>query len=230
MGHEANGEPERALDLRRVPVRPDLVGREVLEDEARVRARRWAPAGTGDARLRVDDDVGRIDRGHERREREERGSRIAPGVRDERAGRRPQLGQPVLPASERRRSRVLPAVPLRVGRRLQTVCTGEVDDDGVRRRLDLRSALVAEAEEDQVGSGGERLRVRRKGRQLAVEAHVESSRRLSCQRVRAERDDLELRVSEDAVEGLLSRVSRGSEDRRAHWRSIMPSLCVSCTG
>ena len=55
--NEADREAERLRDLGRVPVRSDGVRRDVLEDEARVRARLQLAARTGDARLRVDDDA-----------------------------------------------------------------------------------------------------------------------------------------------------------------------------
>ncbi len=82
---EADREAERLRDLGRVLMRPDLVRRDVLEHGGRVRGRLQRPPGAGDARLRVDDDAGRLDRVHERREREQDRGRVAAGVRDQRA-------------------------------------------------------------------------------------------------------------------------------------------------
>ena len=161
MRHEADVEAEHLRDLRLVLVRADAVRREVLEHGRRVRALLERAAGAGDAGLRVHDDARRVDRVRERREREQDRGRVAAGVRDQRPVRRCQLRQRVAPVAERLRLRVLEAVPGLVrGRVGEAVRAGEVDDDCVRRRLERGRALVAEAAEDDVGAGCERLVVR----------------------------------------------------------------------
>ena len=97
---EADRHAELLGDLRRVAVRADRVRREVLEHEAGVRRRLQRLAGAGDAGLRVDDRA--VDRAGERDEREQRGGRVAAGVRDQRALRREELGQAVAPRAGRR--------------------------------------------------------------------------------------------------------------------------------
>ena len=77
-----------------------------------------------------------------------------------------------------------------------------------------RGAIVAEAGEDDVGAGGERLLVRDERGQRAVQADVERGGRAAGERVRAEGDDLELRMPEHAVEHLLAGVAGRAEDRR----------------
>ena len=89
---------------------------------------------------------------------------------------------------------------------------GEVDDDGACGRHDGSRALVAEAEEDDVGAGRESLVVGDELWQGAVQPDVEGSGRLACERVGAERDHVQLGVAEDAVERLLPGVARDSED------------------
>ena len=62
-------------------------------------------------------------------------------------------------------------------------------------------------------------------RQRAVQADVECGRRLPRERVGAERDDLELGMPEHAVEGLLSGITGGAEDRnRGHVGIILNLL------
>ena len=117
MRDEADREAERLLDLGRVLVRADLVGRDVLEHRRRVRRRLQRPPRTRHARLGVDDHTGRVDRAGERREREQHGGRVATGVRDQRAVRREELRDRVVPVAERRGVRMLEAVPLGIERR-----------------------------------------------------------------------------------------------------------------
>ena len=90
--------------------------------------------------------------------------------------------------------------------------TREVDDDGVGRGLERGGALVVEAAEDEVGARRERGLVVDERRQAAVEARVERRRGRAGERVRAERDELELRMGEDTVERLLTGVARGADD------------------
>ena len=62
---------------------------------------------------------------------------------------------------------------------------------------------------------GERLRVRDERGQraaVAVEARIERARGLTGERVGAERDELELRMGEHAVERLLTGVAGGADD------------------
>jgi hypothetical protein len=83
----------------------------------------------------------------------------------------------------------------------------EVDDDSVRRRLECGRFAVVQAEEENVGSARQRLRVRHERRQRAVEAEIQRRRRFPRQGVRPERDDLELGVPEDTIERLLPRIA-----------------------
>ena len=119
---------------------------------------------------------------------------------------------------------MLEAVPLGVERRVaQAVRAGEVDDDLGVRRLERRRLLVAEAEEDDVRAGGERLRVRRRTRAGSPFRRGSSAEaRLPGERVRAERDRLEVGVREHPVERLLTRVSGAAEDVR---RSACGIVC-----
>src|SRR5581483_2504265 len=114
--------------------------------------------------------------------------------------RRKELRDRVRP----RRRAVLEPVPLGIERRREPVRAGEVDDDGIRRRLEGGGALVPETEEEDVRAARGRLRVRDERGQRAVQAHVERRRALPRERVRAEGGDLELRMREHAVERLLA--------------------------
>jgi hypothetical protein len=108
---------------------------------------------------------------------------------------------------------MLEAVPSGVERGVvEPVRTGEVDDDGARRRLERRRLLVAQACEDDLGARRERLRVRDERRQVPVQPDVERRGTSPRERVGAEGDELELRVREHPVERLLARVPGGTED------------------
>src|SRR6478736_7978434 len=107
---------------------------------------------------------------------------------------------------------MLEPVPLRVERRVEAVRAGEIDDDCTGRRDERGGALVAETEKEDVGAARGCLLVRDEGGQRAVQPDVEGGGRRACERVRAESDDLELRVRKDAVERLLPRIARGPED------------------
>ena len=71
---------------------------------------------------------------------------------------------------------------------------------------------MPDAEEEDVGAGRRGLAVGDEVRQLAVEARIERRGRPSGERVRAERDRLEFRVGEQAVERLLAGVAGAAED------------------
>ena len=83
---------------------------------------------------------------------------------------------------------------------------GEVDDDAARGRLERRRPLVVEAHEDDVGAARERLLVRHeRGQPAAVAGEARVEREAAAgERVRAERDELELGMREHAVERLLT--------------------------
>src|SRR5262249_51069880 len=84
----------------------------------------------------------------------------------------------------------------------------EVDHDRVvAGRLERCGLLVAEAEEDHVRSARGRLDVRREHRNAPVERWMERVRGPSGERVRAERDQLELGMAQEPVERLLPRVA-----------------------
>ena len=91
---------------------------------------------------------------------------------------------------------------------------GEIDDDRGCGRIEPCGPVVRETGEHDVGAGGERLVVRDEARQRAVQAVIERGCGLTGERIGAERDDLELRMPEDAVECLLSGVPGRTEDRR----------------
>ena len=98
LGVGGSSSAELLLDLRRVAVRGDLVGEDVLARHREVRGLVERAPGAGDALLGVDHDVGDQPRARERREREQRGGRVAAGVGDDRRGGdllAVQLGQPV---------------------------------------------------------------------------------------------------------------------------------------
>ena len=117
MRDEADGEAERLRDLRLVLVSPDLVGRDVLEHRAGVRARLEGLARAGDARLGVDDHAARrVDDPGERLERQQRGGRVAAGIRDQPGRRRRELGDRIRPCLELGGERMREAVPLVVER------------------------------------------------------------------------------------------------------------------
>ena len=124
MRDEADRVPERLRDLGCVLVRADLVGRQILEHEAGVRALLQLAPRAGNARLRVDHDALRLDRVAQRLERKDRSSRVAARIRDQPSGRREELRQRIAPVAEPLRLGVLEPVPLRVERRIgETVGT-----------------------------------------------------------------------------------------------------------
>ena len=102
---------------------------------------------------------------------------------------------------------MLEAVPLLVERRRrQAVRAGEVDDDGVVRRLERRGLLVAEAEEDDVGAGRRSAASfgTNAGR-CAVQPQVEGRRRpRPASESEPSDEQLELGVGQDAIERLLA--------------------------
>ena len=216
--HEADREAEQLLDLGRVLVRPTVYGVMLSSTAAAWEAGlsvRPAPEMPDFASTITHDCE--IDAG-DRAEREQRRGRVAAGVGDQRPDRRRELRQRVAPGVVP--ARVLEPVPLGVGAGGEPVRAGEVDDDGVRGRLELGGGLVVEAAEDELGTGGERLAVRDEGRQRAVavaaESGIERRDRPSRERLRPERDELQLRVREHAVERLLPGKSGGADDCRAN--------------
>ena len=218
MRHEADREAEELLDLGLVLVLPDLVRRDVVEHGGGVGGGLERAAGARDTRLRVHDHARLRDRAGDRADREQRRGRVAAGVGDQRPDRRRELRQRVAPGVVP--ARVLEPVPLGVGAGGEPVRAGEVDDDGVRGRLELGGGLVVEAAEDELGTGGERLAVRDEGRQRAVavaaESGIERRDRPSRERLRPDGDELQLRVREHAVERLLPGKSGGADDCRAN--------------
>ena len=156
-----------------------------------------------------------IDRSAQRLEREDGRGRVAARIGDQRAGRRIELGDGVAPVGEPAGPRVLEAVPGGVERGVpEAVGAGQVDDDRVLWWLEHCGPIVAEAGEDDVRAGRERLLVRDEGGERAVQPDVERRGRFALERVRAEGDDLELRMAERAVERLLPGVPGCSEDRQ----------------
>ena len=140
-------------------------------------------------------------------EREQRRRRVAPGVRDQRALGRMHFGQPVAPGARRE------AVPL-LGQGLvgEPVDAAEIDHDRACGRLERGRLLVPEAEEDRLGAARARLEVRGEHRHRAVEPRVERVGGPAGERIRPERDQLELRMREHPVERLLAGVPGRTED------------------
>ncbi len=100
---------------------------------------------------------------------------------------------------------MLEAVPGGIeGGVLEPVRAGEVDDHGAGRHPERRGALVVEAAEDELRPARERLLVRDEVRHAGAEPRVQHPRSPAGQRVRPERDEVERRVGEDAVECLLA--------------------------
>src|SRR3954447_17843002 len=159
---------ELLLDLRRVAVPRDLVGRHVLGGGDEVRRRRRRPPGARDARLRVDHHVADRRGPRQRRQREQRGGRVAAGVGDEvrlahRVAR--ELRQAVHALPEVLRRAVL-AVPVLVD--------GQVAQPEVGRQVDHQRATLAQLGHDR-GGGSVRVRDHRRvhravrGRVVALE-------------------------------------------------------------
>ncbi len=107
------------LDLRRVAVARDAVGVDVLIDGHEVGLVSGAAAGAGHAGLGVDDDVGDQAGARQRRQRQDRGGRVAARVGDQLGAGdlvAVELRQPVDRVGDQLRLRVR-LVPLLVGRR-----------------------------------------------------------------------------------------------------------------
>src|SRR5437867_56959 len=150
---------ELLRDLRGVPVLRHAVGADALVDGPEKEGLVDAVARTGDARLRVDDDVVADEAGRRRREeREERGGRIAAGIRDELRAAEPvamAFGQAVHRLSEERGRRVLVPVPLAVERGIpEAEIAPDVDDDasfGEPGRRALRGLAGRQRREHDLG-------------------------------------------------------------------------------
>ena len=229
VGDEADRKAEGLLDLGLVLVCADLVRGDVLEHDAGMGARLQALAGARDPGLRVDDDARRVDGiGAAAGARAGRPSHNSPGWR---RGARPAAAAPGWRSTSSRARR-------RAGGRSRTSphrrpasfsrCAPERSTTTPRgRRLELRRPLVVEADEDEVGAASQRLLVRNeRGRPagpVAGEAGVESARGLPGERVRAEREQVELGVREDAVERLLPGVAGSADDGRVR------HCCVLCS-
>ena len=114
------------------------------------------PAGARDPGLRVDDDAARLDHTCERREREQRGGRVAAGVRDQRPGRREELGNGVAPAPRARR---------RAGARSRTTPRRATASQAGARRRDRRRRRRGAARAPPLARGrGSRRRAPRRSR------------------------------------------------------------------
>ena len=224
---EAHGKAERLLDLGRVLVPPDPVRRQVLEHVAGVRLRLERPSGARDARLRVDDHAVAVERRHERKQGEENGRRVAAGSGHEPPGRRQKLRKRVLPVAQVVGPGMDEAVPRVVRERVaEPVTAGEVDDDALHGRIERggvswpRQRKTTSAPLASASSFGTKAE-RRRRRGVPRQTRVERARGLPRQRVRPERDQVELRMREHPVERLLSGVAGGTGDRGKHG-------CVLC--
>ena len=163
MGREVDGEAgargdaQFLFDLGHVAVIADAVRREPLARFREQDILLQAAAGAGDARLRIDDDVRRVDqlRFHERQKREQHRGRIAAGT-----GYEPRsgdfvaivLGQAVDRVFQQRGRAVLIAIPLGIGAGIAQAKIGRhVDDlDALRELADLamRRAMRKPAKDD----------------------------------------------------------------------------------
>ena len=96
---------------------------------------------------------------------------------------------------------------------------GKVDDDRAGGRLEGGRPFVAETEEEDRGARRGGLVIRDEARQRAVQPHVERRGARAGKRVGAERDELDLRMGEQAVERLLARIAGSPEDGCA-WHTV----------
>ena len=144
---------QNLLDLRRVAVPADVVGRDALVALGVVGGELQRAAGPGNAALRVDDDRLRIDQPglQQRRQRQNGRRRIAARIGHQ-LGRRnllaEQLGQPVDDLAQPLRVGMLLAVPLGVDFGVvQPVVGAEIDDPaaGVQQVRDDRRAGAVRA-------------------------------------------------------------------------------------
>jgi hypothetical protein len=209
---------ELLLDLGRVPVRPHLVWGHGLVDGDEVLAVRRLAAGARDARFRVDHHVAEQSLARQRRQREDRGGRVAARVGDQPGAGdllAMQLREPVDRVREVRGGAVL-AVPLLVGGQLAQPEVGrEVDDaDPALEQLgnDRRGGAV------RVGDDG-RVDVELGRRGLEHERHararVDGVEARPGVAARGDVAQLELRVAVQQRGRDRARVARRAEDRDA---------------
>ena len=107
---------------------------------------------------------------------------------------------------------------------------GEVDDHRVGGRVECRGGIVVEAEEDHIDVLAGCLGIRHEGGQRPVQARIERACGPAGERVGAERDELELRVPEHAVERLLAGIAGAAEDGGALHTENYTDKCKLCSG
>ena len=111
--------------------------------------------------------------------------------------------------------RVFEPVPLCIARGVrEPVRTREIHDDRVDGRHERGCPLVAEATENDVRARRECVVVRDEWRQVeASQPRIEHVSAPAGKRFRAERDEFQLGMDENAVERFLTGVTRRTEDR-----------------
>ena len=159
-----------------------------------------------------------LDRVGERREREQRGGRVAAGVGDELPLGREELRQAVAPRARARPNRTTRGASSGSASRCapeRSTTTASAGGSTAAARSWPRQRKTTSAPAASASSFGTNAR------QRPVQADVEGGGRLAGERVGAERDDLELGMAEHAVERLLAGVARGPEDGRRRHSGIL---------
>ena len=176
------------------------------------------------ARLDLDHDGFHPAAGAERREREDRGGRVAPGAGDElRAAQRiaVQLGNAVDELGQQLRARVAAAVPgVVAGRLAQPEVRAQVDDAGrepaevvdARRRLPVGQAQEEHVAGGELGQGGE---LEPGG---APQIGMRAVHEAPCVALRCRLRHFDSGVPEQQPEQLPARVARSAGDGRADHR------------
>src|SRR6202166_2130181 len=212
-----SGAGQLLFDLRWVAVAVEPVGAHVSVDLAEERARRRIAPGTGDAALRVDDQLNDIAcEWRERQEREQRRRRVATGIRDE----------------PRTRDRVAVALGQTVHRFarvcVQTKCVGKIDHARPfpqKPRGLLARTLRATGQHDRIPRLQERL-----GGAGRIEGAIEVAQqrdvrgdRLSRMRRTFERAELEMRMSRQKANEFAGAIPARPDDVDARHLGLFPA-------
>ena len=215
---------DHLLDLRRVAVATDVVGRHALVALWEVRHQLGLPPRAADPALGIDDDVVGLEQAapDERRQRKDGRGRIAAGI-----GHEPlspdrlakQLRQAVGGVAEPLRIGMHMAIPFQVSRRVvEPVVGAEIDDSGAGRqhlRQDLGAGAVRQAAEHAVGPPAHLLRREILQRQVEAthEARMHARDRRAALLAAGDGDNLGLRVPQQQFDGFERRVAGGAENR-----------------
>ena len=219
----AGGLGDLLLDLRRMAVLADRVGRQALAGLGEEEVLLEAAAGAGDAGLGVDDDVADVDLAarRERQQREQRRGRVAAGAGDEPRvadGGAVVLGEPVDRLGLKVHRLVLVAVPGLVGLGVAEPEVGRhVDELDLRvlrkhRPGDLLRGAVGQAAEDGVDAAPVGVLDGGEARQLdEAEMREDLGHGLAGMGVGGERRDLHLRMEEGEADEVGARVAGGAQ-------------------